>query len=119
MLNNIKTFLIIVLLAIILAILSGCATQKEVVYSTIYPNLNELQSPLVLNTTACTWTYPLVKDEKVFIGLDEEQFKCYIENQEIQREQRKLYENFVKQVNEERKEWNKLNKNNKTIKGNK
>ena len=98
---------------LVLVLMSGCARDKEIVYSTIYPNLNELQSPLVLNTKSCTWTYPLVKDEKVFIGLDEEQFRCYIENQEIQREQRKLYENFVKQVNEERKEWNKLNKGNK------
>ena len=113
MLNKLHNFLIFILILICLIMLCSCASQKEVVYSTIYPNLNELQSPLVLNTKACTWTYPLIKDERVFIGLDEEQFRCYIENQEIQREQRKLYENFVKQVNEERKEWNKLNKGNK------
>jgi hypothetical protein len=94
-------------------LLLGACAQREVVYSTIYPNLTSLQSPLVLNTRPCEWTYPIVKDEKVFIGLDEEQFRCYIENQEIQREQRKLYENFVKKVNEERAEWNKLNKGNK------
>lgn len=102
-------FLILTILTLILVLLLGCAKDKEIIYSTIYPNLNELQSPLVLNTKVCTWTYPLVKDDKVFIGLNEEQFRCYIENQEIQREQRKLYENFVKQVNQERKEWNKLN----------
>ena len=113
MLKEHKAFYITIIMAIIIALLSGCVRDKEVVYSTIYPTLNSLQSPLVLNTKACSWTYPIVKDEKVFIGLDEEQFKCYIENQEIQREQRKLYENFVKQVNEERQEWNKLNKDNK------
>ena len=107
-LNNFIVIMIIIFLVLIL--LSGCASEKEIVYSTIYPNLNELQSPLVLNTKACTWTYPLVKDEKVFVGLDEEQFRCYIENQEIQREQRKLYENFVKQVNEERQKYSNLNK---------
>ena len=102
------------LAAVLLAVnLTGCSTDREVIYSTIYPNLNELQSPLVLNTNACKWTYPIVQDDKVFIGLDEENFRCYIENQEIQREQRKLYENFVKQVNSERKEWNKLNGGNK------
>lgn len=111
MLEKLNNFIVImVIIFLVLTLLSGCASEKEIVYSTIYPNLNELQSPLVLNTKACTWTYPLVKDEKVFVGLDEEQFRCYIENQEIQREQRKLYENFVKQVNEERQKYSNLNK---------
>lgn len=111
MLEKLNNFIVImIIIFLVLTLLSGCASEKEIVYSTIYPNLNELQSPLVLNTKACTWTYPLVKDEKVFVGLDEEQFRCYIENQEIQREQRKLYENFVKQVNEERQKYSKLNK---------
>lgn len=111
MLEKLNNFIVImIIIFLVLTLLSGCASEKEIVYSTIYPNLNELQSPLVLNTKACTWTYPLVKDEKVFVGLDEEQFRCYIENQEIQREQRKLYENFVKQVNEERQKYSNLNK---------
>lgn len=105
-----KTFYVLLIIMVgVLFFLTGCASNKEVVYSTIYPTLNPLQSPLVLNINGCEWTYPIVKDDKVFIGLDEKNFKCYIENQEIQREQRKLYENFVKQVNAEREEWNKLN----------
>ena len=43
------------------------------------------------------------------MGLDEKNFKCYIENKEIIREQLKLYHNFVEEVNAERSEWNKLN----------
>lgn len=95
-------------------LLVACTTKKEIVYSTIYPTLNPIQSPLVLNTSACKWTYPIVKDEKVFVGLDEENYKCYVKNQEIQREQRKLYENLIAEINKEREEWNKLNKNNLT-----
>ena len=45
--------------------------------------------------------------------MDERNFKCYVENKEIVREQMKLYQNFVKEVNAERKQWNELNKNSK------
>lgn len=96
-------------------LLSGCSlfTEEKVIYSTIYPSLPPLQEPNVLTLNACEWTYPENPDSKVFIGMDEKNFKCYVENKEIVREQLKLYQNFVKEVNEERKSWNELNKNSK------
>ena len=97
------------LLFLLTFILTGCNMKQEVVYTTIYPSLPPLQEPNVLSLDACQWTYPLVKDEKVFIGLDETNFKCYVENKEIMREQLLLYKKFVEQVNKERQEWNKLN----------
>lgn len=98
--------IIIFLMAILLC---SCSTQKEVVYTTIYPSLQPLQEPNVLSLTTCQWTYPIIKDEKVFIGFDEHNFKCYVENKEIMREQILLYKKFIEQVNKERQEWNKLN----------
>ena len=96
-------------------LLAGCSlfTEEKVIYSTIYPSLPPLQEPNVLNLNACEWTYPENADSKVFIGMDEKNFKCYVENKEIVREQLKLYQNFVKEVNDERKSWNELNKNSK------
>jgi hypothetical protein len=112
LLNFITTLIVI---GIMLIILTGCSlfTEEKVVYSTVYPSLPPLESPNVLSLNTCQWEYPLVKDDKVFIGLDEQNFKCYIENKEIIREQMKLYENFVKEVNLERSEWNKLNNSKK------
>lgn len=102
--------LLLLLFLLLITILSACSTQKEVVYTTIYPSLPPLQEPNVLSLDTCQWTYPLVKDEKVLIGLDETNFKCYVKNKEIMREQLLLYKKFVEKVNEEREEWNKLNK---------
>lgn len=103
-----KIFKIFVVIIVTL-FLCACSTQKEVVYTTIYPSLQPLQEPNVLSLNTCQWTYPLIKDEVVFIGLDEENFKCYVENKEIMREQILLYKKFIEQVNKERQEWNKLN----------
>lgn len=103
------------LLLLLMWILAGCSlfTEEKVVYTTVYPSLPPLTEPNVLSLNTCQWEYPLVKDDKVFVGLDETNFKCYIENKEIVREQMKLYQNFVKEVNLERAEWNKLNKDSK------
>ena len=109
MMRMIKNLLLLLFLLLI-TMLSACSTQKEIVYTTIYPSLPPLQEPNVLSLDTCQWTYPLIKDEKVFIGLDETNFKCYVENKEIMREQLLLYKKFVEKVNEEREEWNKLNK---------
>lgn len=103
-----KLFIVI----IVTLFLCACSTQKEIVYTTIYPSLTPLQEPNVLSLNTCTWTYPIIKDEKVFIGFDEDNFKCYVENKEIMREQLLLYKKFVDQVNKERAEWNKLNSSN-------
>lgn len=113
--NFLQFISITILVMIALAMLSGCSlfTKEKVIYSTVYPSLPPLESPNVLSLNTCQWEYPLVKDDKVFIGLDEQNFKCYIENKEIIREQMKLYENFVKEVNTERAEWNKLNNSSK------
>ena len=96
-------------------LLSGCSlfSDKEVIYTTIYPSLPPLQEPNVLSLNACEWSYPENPDSKVFIGMDERNFKCYVENKEIVREQMKLYQNFVKEVNVERENWSKLNKKSK------
>lgn len=110
--KDIIRFVIITFIGLlILALLGGCSlfTNEKVIYSTVYPSLPPLQEPNVLSLNTCEWTYPLAKDDKVFVGLDEKNFKCYIENKEIIREQLKLYHNFVEEVNSERSEWNKLN----------
>lgn len=110
--KKILNFITIILaIGIILMILSGCSlfSNEKVIYSTVYPSLPPLQEPNVLSLNTCEWEYPLYKDDKVFVGLDEKNFKCYIENKEIIREQLKLYHNFVEEVNAERSEWNKLN----------
>lgn len=110
--KKILNFITIILaIGIILMILPGCSlfSNEKVIYSTVYPSLPPLQEPNVLSLNTCEWEYPLYKDDKVFVGLDEKNFKCYIENKEIIREQLKLYHNFVEEVNVERSEWNKLN----------
>lgn len=112
----VMNFFILVLAAIaLLILLGGCAffTEEKVVYTTVYPSLPPLTEPNVLSLNTCEWEYPLYKDDKVFVGFDEKNFKCYVENKEIMREQLKLYHNFVEEVNLERKEWNKLNNSKK------
>jgi hypothetical protein len=110
--KDIIRFVIITFIGLlILALLGGRSlfSNEKVIYSTVYPSLPPLQEPNVLSLNTCEWEYPLYKDDKVFVGLDEKNFKCYIENKEIIREQLKLYHNFVEEVNSERAEWNKLN----------
>ena len=110
--KDVIRFVIITFIGLfIIALLSGCSlfTNEKVIYSTVYPSLPSLQEPNVLSLNTCEWEYPLYKDDKVFVGLDEKNFKCYIENKEIIREQLKLYHNFVEEINAERSEWNKLN----------
>ena len=110
-----KKIILLILLIFLILFLTSCSlfVKEKIVYSSIYPSLPPLQEPNVLSLTPCEFTYPLIKDEKVFVGLDEENFKCYIENKEIIREQLKLYHNFTIEVNEERKKWNELNISNK------
>ena len=110
--KDVVHFIIITFIGLLLlCLLGGCSlfTNEKVIYSTVYPSLPPLQEPNVLSLNTCEWEYPLHKDDKVFVGLDEKNFKCYIENKEIIREQLKLYHNFVEEVNAERSEWNKLN----------
>ena len=48
-------------------------------------------------------------DETIFVGFDKENYKCYLKNQEINREQKLLYEKFVDEINKERQKWKNLN----------
>lgn len=105
----IKRLILLIFLAMFV-FLSGCTRDKEIVYSTIYPTLPPLQSPNVLALSECQWSVPSNNETNIIIGLDENNFRCYIENKEIIREQMALYEKFVNEVNKERNEWNKLNK---------
>lgn len=99
-----------ILLIFSILLLCACSSKKEVVYTTIYPTLPQLQTPNVLTLKACKWTQS--SDDKIFIGMDEENFKCYLKNKEIIREQLDLYNKFINEINKERLEWNELNKNN-------
>ena len=86
LMKDVIRFVIITFIGLlIIALLSGCSlfTNEKVIYSTVYPSLPPLQEPNVLSLNTCEWEYPLYKDDKVFVGLDEKNFKCYIENKEI------------------------------------
>ena len=50
-------------------------------------------------------------DDNIFIGFDKENYKCYLKNQEINREQKLLYQKVIDEMNNERIKWKELNKN--------
>lgn len=102
--NIIKIFFILFLILF----LCGCSPKKEIVYTTIYPSLPQLQSPNVLTLKPCQWMYSEI-DDNVFIAMDENNFKCYLKNKEIIREQLYLYEKLINEINNERIKWNELN----------
>lgn len=92
-------------------LLCACTTTKtEVIYKSVYPSLPQLESPLILATSPCKFSYPSENEKNIFIGFDKENYKCYLKNQEINREQKLLYEQFIKEINKERQNWNNLNK---------
>lgn len=88
----------------------GCASKPEVIYKSIYPELPNVESPLILSNIPCKFSIPENPNERIFIGFDKENFKCYLKNQEINREQKLLYEKFIEQINQERQQWKELNK---------
>lgn len=97
------------ILALLILLLAACTTTKtEVVYKTVYPELPQIESPLVLATLPCKFSMPK-NDETIFVGFDKENYKCYLKNQEINREQKLLYEKFVDEINKERQKWKNLN----------
>ena len=49
-------------------------------------------------------------DDSIFIGFDKENYKCYLKNQEINREQKLLYQKVIDEMNNERIKWKELNK---------
>lgn len=98
------------LIVIIMLMLIGCTkTKTEYIYKNVYPELPEVESPLVLATLPCKFTMP-ENESNIFVGFDKENYKCYLKNQEINREQKLLYEKFVKEINKERQTWKNLNK---------
>ena len=100
-----------ILMILTIFLLSGCMTPKtEYIYKNVYPELPEVESPLVLATLPCKFSLPSNPESNVFIGFDKENYKCYLKNQEINREQKLLYEKFVKEINKERQNWKNLNK---------
>lgn len=102
-----------ILIIIACLLLLACTTTKtEIVYKNVYPELPELSSPLVLSLNACEFIMPENEDSKIFVGFDEENYKCYLKNQEINREQKVLYEKFINEINSERKQWKALNQKN-------
>lgn len=98
-----------IVVLILVLMLCACTTKPEIVYRNVYPNLPQLESPLTLATTSCHFSVPKNNDS-IYIGFDEENFKCYLKNEEIHREQKLLYEKFIEEINIERKKWNDLNK---------
>ena len=96
------------LLALLLLLTACTTTKTEVVYKTVYPELPQIESPLVLATFPCKFSMP-TNDETIFVGFDKENYKCYLKNQEINREQKLLYEKFVDEINKERQKWKNLN----------
>lgn len=101
-----------IILFILTLFLISCSSNKEIIYQSVYPELPQLESPLILSTSPCKFSVPENPDKNVFIGFDKENFKCYLKNQEINREQKLLFEKFVNEINKERHHWNELNKKN-------
>jgi hypothetical protein len=99
-----------ILMVMMMFMLLGCVrTKTEYVYKNVYPELPQVESPLVLATLPCKFTMPET-ESNIFVGFDKENYKCYLKNQEINREQKLLYEKFVKEINKERQNWKNLNK---------
>ena len=100
-----KIFVILVMIVV-----CGCTTVKtETVYKSVYPDLPELESPLILSNVSCKFSLPENPNSNIFIGFDKENYKCYLKNQEINREQKLLYEKFIEQINQERRQWKEMN----------
>lgn len=95
-------------LFLILFLVSCTTTKTEVVYKNVYPELPLIEQPNVLTLHACKFSFP-ENDESIFIGFDKENYKCYLKNQEINREQKLLYQKVIDEINKERSEWKKLN----------
>ena len=97
------------MLFIILFLIAGCAPKTEYVYKTVYPDLPEISQPNVLTLHACKFAYPK-EESDIFVGFDKENYKCYLKNQEINREQKLLYQKVINEVNAERLKWKNMNK---------
>ena len=100
-----------ILMIMMMLLVIGCTTTKtEIVYKNVYPNLPLIEQPNVLTLHACKFSFPK-NDDSIFIGFDKENYKCYLKNQEINREQKLLYQKVIDEMNQERIKWKELNKN--------
>ena len=98
-----------ILMIMMMLLVIGCVrTKTELVYKNVYPDLPLIEQPNVLTLHACKFSFP-ENDESIFIGFDKENYKCYLKNQEINREQKLLYQKVIDEINKERSEWKKLN----------
>lgn len=99
-----------ILMIMMMLLTIGCVkTKTEYVYKTVYPDLPEISQPNVLTLHACKFTYPK-EESDIFVGFDKENYKCYLKNQEINREQKLLYQKVINEVNAERLKWKNMNK---------
>lgn len=94
---------------LVLFLLLAACTKTEYVYKTVYPDLPIIQQPNILTLNACKFSLPK-NDDSIFIGFDKDNYKCYLKNQEINREQKLLYQKVITEMNNERQKWKELNK---------
>ena len=90
-------------------ILIACTPKEKIVYKSVYPDLPVVSQPNILTLNACKFSFPK-NDDSIFIGFDKENYKCYLKNQEINREQKLLYQKVIDEMNQERIKWKELNK---------
>jgi len=93
---------IVFILAILLSF-SCTKIKTEYVYKPVYPNLPDVTYPQTLRAEICKFE-PVV-DDKIIVGFDEANLKCYLNNQEVFKKQISLYQKKIDMVNEERKDW--------------
>ena len=105
-LNKFKKYLLIFFMLCI----CSCSTKIEYVYVTQYPELPQIKSPLILPLNKCEFILPEDETSNIFVGYDKQNYKCYIKNQEINREQKLLYEKLIEELNKERKKFIEMNK---------
>lgn len=99
-----------ILMIMMMLLTIGCVrTKTEIVYKNVYPDLPVVSQPNILTLNACKFSFPK-NDDSIFIGFDKENYKCYLKNQEINREQKLLYQKVIDEMNQERIKWKELNK---------
>ena len=87
---------------IICLIICSCGYfKKEIQMVTVYPDLPVVSQPNILSLNACKFSLPK-NDDSIFVGFDKENYKCYLKNQEINREQKLLYQKVIDEMNQER-----------------
>lgn len=96
-------------LFLVIFLITSCV-KTEYVPIVKYPDLPVIQQPNILSLNACKFSLPK-NDDSIFVGFDKENYKCYLKNQEINREQKLLYQKVIDEMNQERIKWKELNKN--------